>query len=156
MRNWHPYRLEWREKNTTFYGTVQFADPDASSHIKCTVLQQEGVWVGEKKQARKVHKKVLTESHQFLPSTSKPASSVLVTTEPIFFSGQNGAYVTPWAWSLTKPLVQCPSPCSELMLQRPGNRCFSELLSMEENPQKILTEVKNSAAWTMVTGYPLL
>lgn len=80
-------QIRMARKEYKILWTVQFADPDASSHIKCTVLQQEGVWMGEKKQTRKVHKKkVLTESHQFLLYTSKPASSVLVTRVlPVFF-----------------------------------------------------------------------
>lgn len=147
MRDWHPYRLEGQESNTKFYVNCQLADSDASRHIKCTVLQQEGVLSGE---GSKPEEFMTKKYQQKAISSLQTCSSIsFVTTEYYQYFFLVRTVPTSYPEPSRKPSGQCPSPCSELMLQRLGNSSSSEL-SVEQKPQKILAEVKNSAAWIMV------
>lgn len=111
MRDWHPYRLEGQESNTKFYVNCQLADSDASRHIKCTVLQQEGVLSGE---GSKPEEFMTKKYQQKAISSLQTCSSISFGNYrilPILFSGQNCAYIIPWALKETfravpKPLLR--------------------------------------------------
>lgn len=95
MRDWHPYRLEGQESNTKFYVNCQLADSDASRHIKCTVLQQEGVLSGEGSKPEEFMTKKYQQKAISPLQTCSSISFGNYRILPILFSGQNCAYIIP-------------------------------------------------------------